>query len=102
MAYQVAVDPLRKLLARIPDEGASAGHAGSEVTAGAAKHHHQTAGHILAAVVAHALDHRRRATVADGEALAGLARGKELAAGGAIENGIADQRAVGRPVASVL
>ena len=73
IAYQVAVDPLRKLFLGIPDVGASAGHAGAEVSPGPAEHDDQAAGHVFAAMVAHAFDDRRRAAVADREALAGLA-----------------------------
>ena len=51
--------------------GDAAAHAGGEVEPGRAEHDHAAAGHVLAAVVAHALDHRDGARVADREALAG-------------------------------
>ena len=41
---------------------------------------------MLAAVIAHAFDHRNRAAVADREALAGDAAHVGLAAGGAVEH----------------
>ena len=43
---------------------------GGEVAAGAAEHDDAAARHVLAAVVADALDDRAGAAVADGEALA--------------------------------
>ena len=57
---------------------------------GAAEHHHAAAGHVLAAVVAHALDHRQRAGVAHGEALAGEPAEERAARGGAVEHRVAD------------
>ena len=42
----------------------------------------------------HALDHRVGAGVAHGEALAGPARGEQLARGGAVEDGVADDGVV--------
>ena len=51
---------------------------GGEVEAGRAEHHDAAAGHVLAAVVADALDDRHRARVADGEALAGEAAEERL------------------------
>ncbi len=47
------------------------------------------AGHVLAAVVAHAFDDGRRAAVAHAEPLAGDAAQVELAAGGAVEHHVA-------------
>ena len=72
------------------DEGHAAAHAGTEVDAGVAQHDDAAAGHVLAAVVAHALDHRRGAAVAHREALAGHARSKQLAGSRAVEAGVAD------------
>ena len=70
--------------------GDAAAHAGGEVAAGRAEHHHHAAGHVLAAVVADALDDRVRAAVAHREALAGEAARRRLARGGAVEHGVAD------------
>src|SRR5262249_28959391 len=52
--------------------------------------HHHAAGHVLAAVIADALDHRRGAAVAHRESLSGQPGGVELAAGGAVEHGVSD------------
>ena len=56
-----------------------------------AEHHHQAVGHVLAAVIAQAFDHRGRAGIAHREALAGHAVEERLAAGGAVEHHVADQ-----------
>ena len=56
-----------------------------------AEHHHQTVGHVLAAVVAHAFDDRRGAGVAHREALAGHAVEEGFAAGRAVQAHVADQ-----------
>ena len=55
------------------------------------------AGHVLAAVVADALDHRRGAGVADAEAFADLAAQEDLAARGAVADHVAgDDVVLGR------
>ena len=64
----------------IVDVGDAARHAGGEVAPGVAQHDHDAAGHVFAAVVAGAFDHRDRARVAHGEALAGDALEIGLAA----------------------
>ena len=56
-----------------------------------AEHDDQAAGHVFAAVIAHAFHHRRRAGIAHREPLAGHAVEKSFAAGGAIEHHVADQ-----------
>jgi hypothetical protein len=53
------------------------------------RHHHDAAGHVLAAVIPCALDHGDGARVAHREALARGARGVQLAARGAVETGVA-------------
>src|SRR5690606_19078976 len=68
------------------------GHAGAEVEAGLPEHHHPAASHVLAAMIADALDNRRRAAVANREALADLACDEECAAGRAVEDRIAGNR----------
>src|SRR5205814_723100 len=65
-------------------------HAGGEVAAGAAEHHHDAAGHVFAAVIAGALDHRDRAGIAHREALAGDAAEIAFALDRAVEDGVAD------------
>ena len=74
----------------VEDEGDAAAHAGGEVAPGGAEHDDGAAGHVLAAVIADALDDRGRAAVAHGEALAGAAGEERAAAGRAVEDGVAD------------
>ena len=57
---------------------------------GRPEHDHAAAGHVLAAVIAHALDHRVDAAVAHAEALARHAADVGLAAGRAVERDVAD------------
>ena len=54
----------------VEDIGDAAAHAGGEVAPGVAETHHDAPGHVFAAVVAHALDHRDGARIAHREALA--------------------------------
>ena len=70
-------------------EGHAAGHAGAEVAAGRAEDDDPAAGHVLAAVVADALDHGDGPGVAHAEALAHHAPDEDLAAGGAVEDDVA-------------
>ena len=74
----------------VPDVGDAAGHTGREVLAGGTQDHHPAAGHVLAAVVAHALHDGPGAGVAHGEALAGHTVDEGLAAGGAVQGHVAD------------
>src|SRR5690242_10560370 len=62
----------------------------SEVPAGRAQDDDAAAGHVFAAVIAHALDHRDGAAVPDGEALAGDAAEIRLSARRPIERDVAD------------
>src|SRR3954468_23434714 len=68
-----------------------AAHAGREVAPGAAEDHRAPAGHVLAAVIADALDDGRRARVADREALAGKPAEECTASGRPVQDGVADQ-----------
>src|SRR5690606_29562512 len=68
----------------------AARHAGREVPPGRAEHDDAAAGHVLAAVVADALDDRVDARVADGEALAREPAEEGAAAGGTVEERVAD------------
>ena len=85
--------------------GDAAAHPGGEVAPGAAEHDDVAAGHVLAAVVADALDDGVGARVAHGEPLAGEPAEERLAPGRAVEDGVADDhvllrgegRALGRP-----
>ena len=76
----LVVDLAVEVAVRVVDVGDAARHAGAEVAAGVAEHDHATAGHVLAAVVADALDDRGGARVADAEALADDAAQEDLAA----------------------
>src|SRR4051812_45701421 len=60
----------RELVVGVEHEGDAAAHARGEVAARRPEHDHAAAGHVLAAVVADALDDRADARVAYGEALA--------------------------------
>src|SRR5581483_10785605 len=71
-----------------------AAHAGGEVAAGPAEDDDAAARHVLAAVVADALDDGARAGVPDREALAGEAAEEGLARRGAVEDGVADDHAL--------
>jgi hypothetical protein len=53
-------------------------------------HDHETAGHVFAAMVADAFDHRDGARVAHGKALARDAAEVALALDGAVQHGVAD------------
>src|SRR5262249_8533488 len=53
----------------VEDEGHAAAHAGGEVAARRPDHEGDASGHVLAAVVARALDDRLRAAVSDAEPL---------------------------------
>src|SRR6266566_9757401 len=76
----------------------AAGHPGASVPADRAQRHRDTAGHVLAEVIARALDHRDRARVAHAEALAHTARDEEPAAGGAVGDRVAGKHRLGRRV----
>ncbi len=89
----VAVD---EITVQIQHVGQAAGEAGAEVQAHAAQHHHDAVGHVLAAVIARAFDDRQRAGVAHREAFARAAGGKQLATGGAVQAGVAQDRRIAR------
>src|SRR5438270_9006424 len=94
--------PPRQLPFGVVDVRAAAGHARADVAPERPEHDDGAVRHVLAGVVADALDDRDRARVANGEALAGTAGAVELAARGAVEDGVADEHrlalvAVGRP-----
>ena len=75
---------------RVVDVGDAARHAGGEVAPGLAQHHDHAAGHVFAAMVAAAFDHRDGAGVAHREALAGDALEIRLAGDRAVQHGVAD------------
>src|ERR671930_441461 len=81
------VDLRAELAVLVEDEGEAAAHARREVAARAAEDDHATAGHVLAAVIAHALDDGDRPGVAHGEALTGQPAEERASARGAVEDG---------------
>ena len=85
----LVVDLAVEVAVGVVDVGDAAGHAGAEVAAGVAEHDHAAAGHVLAAVVADALDDRGGARVAHAEALADDAAEEDLAAGRAVPDHVA-------------
>ncbi len=81
-----AVDPLGLEVQHVGD---AAGHAGREVAPGRPEDDGLAAGHVLAPVVAHALDDGGGAGVADAEPLAHHAPDERLAGGRAVEADVA-------------
>ena len=82
----LGVDPL---LVQVEDVRRAAAHAGREVAADATEHDHLPARHVLAAVVADALDDGGGAAVADREPLPHQTPHEDLAVGGAVEQHVA-------------
>src|ERR687891_2394043 len=74
----------------VQDIGDTAGHARCEIPSGLADNDNPSSGHVLAAVIAHALDDRTHAAIADSEAFTGHAPNIGLTAGCAVERYIAD------------
>src|SRR5260370_5248676 len=74
--------------------GDTAAHAGGKISAAGSEHEHQALGHVFAAVVANALDHRSRSGVANREPLTSDSVEKRFAAGGAVESNVANQDVV--------
>src|SRR5690242_20026396 len=86
----VAVDTSREDLRLVQDVRGAIGHSSGEVPAHGPQHHDRSGGHVLAAVVARALDDGDSPRVADGEPIAGAAGREERARGGAVERGVAE------------
>src|SRR5579872_146867 len=78
--------------------GGAARHAGAGVPAHRPQRHSYPARHVLAEVIAGALDHRDRAGVAHAEALADASRDEHAAAGRAVRDRVAGENRVGRAV----
>ena len=91
---QLVVVAVDEITLEVEHVGQPAGEAGAEVQPGAAQHHHRAAGHVFAAVVTRALDDRGGAGIAHREAFAGAAGREQLAAGGAVQAGVAEDRRV--------
>src|SRR5215469_6140041 len=92
----VAIAEARKAAVRIPDIGDATRHAGCEIAARVADYCDDPAGHVLAAVIAGALDDGDGARIAHRETLAGNALEIGLAGNRAVEHGIADDDVFGR------
>ena len=75
--------------------GDSARHAGGEVAPGNAQHDHRATGHVFAAVIAHAFNHRLRAGVAHREALTTDTAEIGFAGNGAVEHHVAGNNVLG-------
>ena len=74
----------------VEDVCLAAAHACGEVASSGAEHDDAATGHVLAAVVAYALDNGLDAAVSDAEAFARDAANVGLAAGRAVEGDVAD------------
>src|SRR5690242_13242313 len=91
---QLVVVAIDEVALDVQHVGEAAGHAGAEFEADLAQPHYYAAGHVLAAVVAGAFHHRQRAGVAHSEAFTGAPGGEQLAVGGAIQAGVAEDRRI--------
>ena len=85
---------VRERAVLVVDIGDAAAHAGGEVAPGAPQHDDGAAGHVFAAVIAGAFDHRRGARIAHAEALAGDAAEIGLAVDRAVHHRVADDDVV--------
>src|SRR6476620_4467842 len=81
-------------LVRVEQERLASGHPRSEVPTVRSEHDDGAARHVLAGMVADALDDRDRAGVPDGEALAGGAGAEEVAARRPVQHGVPDEARV--------
>ena len=70
--HHIHVAEVVERMVRVVDVGHTARHSCGEVAARLSEHHHATAGHVLAAVVASTLDDGDGSRVSDAEALADL------------------------------
>ena len=82
------LNELARFIQHISD---AARHSGGEIPPRFAKHDDEPVGHVFAAVIAQPFHHRGRAGIPHREALASHAIEKRLAAGGPVENDVADQ-----------
>src|ERR1039458_4038107 len=78
----------------VKNVGDAATHAGGKISPTGSEHQDQALGHVFAAVVADAFDHRGRSGVANRKALASDPVEKRFAAGGAVEGNVANQDVV--------
>ena len=87
--YQFHVAVEVEIVVRIPHIGDAAAHAGSEILPCRSQHDDASAGHIFAAVVAHAFDDGCGAAVAHAETFAGASVDVHFAGCGTVEQGVA-------------
>ena len=87
--YLAQVAPGGKLAVDVIDVRYAARHSGAEVAVGPSEHYDRSAGHVLAAVIACALDNSGCSGVPYCEALACDAAEVGLAGGCAVKNGVA-------------
>src|SRR5439155_5248984 len=73
------------------DAAPAAGHPGPQVASDRSEHHDGAAGHVLAGVVARALDDRGGPRVPDREALAHPSRHEQLATGRPVQDHVSGQ-----------
>src|SRR6267154_1493125 len=81
----------REGLRLVEHVGHAVRHAGGEVAPHRSEYDHHAARHVLAAVRAGSLDHRDRAGVAHREPVSRAAGREQLASGGAVQHGVAQQ-----------
>src|SRR5690606_1596122 len=92
--HQLAVVFVNEAVIQIQHIGEATGHTGTEVVAGFTQYHDHAAGHVFAAVVAGAFHNGDGTRVTHGETLTGTARRQQLAAGGTVQTGVADNGGV--------
>ena len=85
---QIAIEV--KVARLVENIGNAARHARAEVDAGRSEHRHHATRHVFAAMVAHALHHKRRPGIAHGETLTRRAGDEDLTRGRAVGDDIAD------------
>src|SRR4051812_45413073 len=81
---------------RVPHVSDPATHAGSEVAAGRPEDHHSAAGHVLAAVVADALDYGASTAIAHRESFGGASPEECVAARGAVKSHVSNNDVIFR------
>src|SRR5690554_620054 len=90
--HQLVVVFVYKRVVHIQHIGEAARHTGTKVGACRTQHGNQSAGHILTAMIAGALNNCMGARVAYCESLTGGASRKQFAADGSVEAGVTDDR----------
>ena len=82
---------LREVASFVEDVSDSSTHTGGEIAPGLSQHQHQSACHILAAVIAQPFDDGGCARIAHGESLARHPVKESFAGGCSIQHDIADE-----------